>query len=142
VARVRLTAFPPPAYVKGCEEIYRVGSDPRAYVQRFDCTYYFGEHADDYFDGRATVHVDDANRHDITVFGCGLCGAKGGRIPMHGGIGWDLRSGDSRTVIVQLDGRRLQCRPPTGADATAYTALHGPDLYYDITKDGRCVVIN
>lgn len=141
MARVQLTAFPPPGYVKGCEEIYRVGSEPRAYVQRFDCTYYFGEHAHDYFDGEATLDVDNEYRADARLIGCPICGSKG--TPMAPGtmLGWGIGDHDPRGLTVVVGRRRVECRPPTGAAGRAYEALHGPDVYYEITNNGRCVVL-
>jgi len=149
MARVRLTAFPPPGYVKGCEEIYRVGSDPRPRVQRFDCTYYFGEHADEYFDGRATLRLANSYAHDITVLGCPGCSPRGVRLTglpsgvggEGAGVGWDLEKGDSRRLDVLVGGRRVHCRPPSGSAALRYAARNGSDLDYDVTRDGRCVVV-
>jgi hypothetical protein len=143
MVKLRLTAFPPPGFARGCLVKYRVGSGD-THVQLFDCTYYFGEHAHEYFDGRASLTVTNSYPRDVTLLGCPICKSHGVKIegtPEGGSLlGWNLGRGDPRGVTVVVERRRVLCRPPGGAARRRYEALHGPDLYYEIRKSGRCVL--
>jgi hypothetical protein len=150
MAKVRLTAYPLPGFAKGCIVVYRLGSSTRNYVQNFDCTFYFGDTAQNYFDGRTNLDVVNSYRHDVLLVGCPLCKSKG--IKLHGSpharvgegglFGWELGKNDPRSLRAVVDGRPVLCKPPTGAQAVAYAARNGPDLTYDITPDGRCIAIH
>jgi hypothetical protein len=148
MVKVRLHAYPPPGYAKDCIVTYQAVSSALRYSEHFDCTFYFGDNARDYFDGRTTLDVVNSYAHSVRLVNCPFCGSKGALIPglpyadAGGGgvVGWELSDNDPRTVTVVVAGRRIICRPPTGAAATVYAVGHGPDLTYDITPTGRCIL--
>lgn len=139
MAKVRLLTYPPPAFAKGCIVTYRLGTSTRRHLQRFDCTFYFGQTAADYFDGETTLTVVNSYPRDVLLLGCPVCKSKGVRLTEGSDIGWALNRNDSRPVAVVVDGRRVQCNPPP--TMAARSARYGPDLTYDITMHGRCVLL-
>jgi hypothetical protein len=141
MARVRVTAYPLAAHVQGCTVFYRLGSSSRRYMQMFDCTYQIGKDVPKLVARPSSVVVINSYGSDITVVGCPLCKGRGAVIEAdpstrNGGggyFGWKVGKSDPISADVIVGGHRVHCSPPQRSP---------PELTYNITTSGRCVVLH
>jgi hypothetical protein len=141
MAKVRITSYPPPAHINGCVVFYMLGSSARRYVQKFDCDFQVGKDVPTLGNRPSTVVIVNSYPHNITVLGCPVCKARGAVLPGdpsakdgHGGqFGWAVTDSDPLSALVVVGGRRVLCQPPTSSL---------PTLTYNITRAGRCVVLD
>jgi hypothetical protein len=99
----------------------------------------------------AEVTIVNSNAADVLVLDCPVCQPGGVGIPGSpnanpgggGSSGWTVNTPGPLTYTVTIKGRRVVCRPPKPPTSRPPTTGPGPvyQLTYDITKDGRCVVL-
>jgi hypothetical protein len=143
MAKVKLIAYPPNGFARGCVVSYTVGSSTREYDQQFPCDFYLGSDITPGSGPRITIV--NSTTHKIRIFGCPECGPAGLSIPgapapPGGGPvdSWAVREGVPLTYRVLTNGDQITCQPPTSLGSAE--DLTG-ELAYDITKDGRCIVL-